>query len=134
MTQLMFARVYGGSVSQTELSVMWCLLNKRGFNYLCGLDHEEGWRRYLLWGLDHGDCRALGHIFHQLTEDGGERFITYKVLFSVGLLKTDFWGQGFFLQVAGDHFPVPIPKLTKVNVWANLMGFGALAQRKTCTK
>ena len=33
MTQLMFARVDGGSVSQTELNVMWCLLNKKGFDY-----------------------------------------------------------------------------------------------------
>ena len=33
MTQLMFARVDGGSVSQTELNVMWCLLNKKRFNY-----------------------------------------------------------------------------------------------------
>ena len=58
----------------------------------------------------------LGISLAGLTEDGGKGFIIYEVLFSVGLLKTDYWGQGFFLQVAGDHSPVPIPQLTKVDL------------------
>ena len=49
----------------------------------------------------------------------GEIFITYEVLFAVGLLKTDMSGQAFFLQVERDHFPVPLPQLTKVDTWVN---------------
>ena len=61
----------------------------------------------------------LGISLAGLTEDGGEQFITYEVLFSVGLLRTDYFGQGYFLQVEGDQFHVPVPQLTKVDVRAN---------------
>ena len=124
MTQLMFARVDGGIVSQTELNVT-SLLNKKAFDYrtlftiyVDRITKKDG-GVICYGGLITAIAKHLDISFAGLTEDDGERFITYEVLFSVGLLKTDYWGQGFFLQVAGDHFPVPIPQLTKVDVWAN---------------
>ena len=125
MTQLMFARIDGGSVSQTELNVMWCLLNKKGidygtlFTYYVDRITKKDGGVICCGGLITAIGEHLGVSFAGMTEDGGEKFITYEVLFSVGLLKTDHWGQGYFMQVAGDHFPVPLPQLTKVDVWAN---------------
>ena len=46
-------------------------------------------------------------------------YITYEVLFVVGIFKIDMSGQAFFLQVQRDHYPVPLPQLTKVDTWDN---------------
>ena len=122
MTQLMFARVNGGTVSQTELNVIWCLLIKKVFDYeilftyyVDRITKKDG-GVICCGGLITAVVEHLVISLAGLTEDGGERFITYEVLFSVGLLKTNYFSQGYFLQVEGDHFPVPIPQLTKVDV------------------
>ena len=43
----------------------------------------------MLWGLITAIAEHVGVSTAGLTEDMGEKFITYEVLFSVGLLKTE---------------------------------------------
>ena len=107
MTQPMFARVDGGSVSQTELNVMWCLLNKKGFDYgtlftlyVDRITKKDG-GVICCGGLITAIAEHVGVSTAGLIEDMGENFITYEVLFLVSLLKTDYCGQGYFLQVEG---------------------------------
>ena len=107
MTQLMFARIDGGSVSQTELNVMWCLLNKKGFDYgtFFTLYVDQIMKKdggvICCGGLITTIAEHVGVSTAGLIEDMGENFITYEVLFLVSLLKTDYCGQGYFLQVEG---------------------------------
>ncbi|KAL1559790.1 hypothetical protein AAHA92_10094 [Salvia divinorum] len=125
MTQLLFARIDGGGVSQTEIDVIWCLLNKKGFNfghmitnYLDRISRKDG-SMICCGGLITAIAEFAGIPTVDFAEDVGEMFITYEVLFLQGILKTDASGQAFFLQGERDHFPVPIPQLTKVDTWKN---------------
>ena len=70
-------------------------------------------------GLITAIAEHVGFPTTDFSADMGEMYIACEVLFSVGLLKTDSSGQAFFIQVDRDHFPVPIPYLTKVDTWDN---------------
>ena len=62
ITQLMFARIDSGSVSQTEMDVIWSLLNKKGINfgilftiYVDRISKKDG------SPVDHGNFRVCWH-------------------------------------------------------------------------
>ena len=103
MTQLVFARIDGGSVSYTKMDVIYSLLNRKGINfgilftiYVDRISKKDG-SPICCGGLITAIAEYVGIPTVDLTPDMGEMFITYEVLFAVGLLKTDSSGQAFFL-------------------------------------
>lgn len=99
MNQLIFARIDGGGVSHTEIHVMWFLPPKGGVTLaptspLTSTASPRRTEALYVWGIDHV-VEQVGLPTINFTVNIGEMFITYEVLLTMGLMKTDSRAKHF---------------------------------------
>ncbi|KAG6393955.1 hypothetical protein SASPL_144531 [Salvia splendens] len=66
------------------------------------------------------EALGLGDCFWELSrpmKDKGEMFLSFEVLKEIELITVDSRQRVFFIQEAGDHFPLPNPSYTYVHGW-----------------
>ncbi|XP_042026710.1 uncharacterized protein LOC121773859 [Salvia splendens] len=122
---LPLARKETKGVASSELFLLWNILNRRALNMGSFIiSHLQIQARKTSGTL------ACGGIITAIAElckinakrlepmkDKGEMFLSFEVLKEIELITVDSRQRVFFIQEAGDHFPLPNPSYTYVHGW-----------------
>ncbi|XP_047955298.1 uncharacterized protein LOC125201288 [Salvia hispanica] len=122
---LPFARSQTKGVASSELFLLWNILNRRALNMGSFIiSHLQSQARKTSGTLACGGIiTAIAELCKINTKrlepmkDKGEMFLSFEVLKEIELITVDSRQRFFFIQEAGDHFPLPNPSYTYVHGW-----------------